>query len=85
MFLQQRVMSWCLVIEEEVLSRCADPMNTRRSVYKCVAASCSRFWYRELGTNGWSHRVAGEDVLDVGQEQFLVLLFVVDTKKNEGA
>ena len=87
MFMQQRVMSWCLVIEEEdVFSRCTDFVNTGRPVYKCVAARCAPVsGIASLVLTDWPHRVTGEDVLDVGQEQFLVLLLMIDSQQNEGA
>lgn len=74
--LDEHLVAWLLVIEAEVLVGVSDHVSPARDGHPCLISGCLMSWWL-LWVIGRHQGVAGEDVLDVGEDQLLVLLLVV--------
>lgn len=74
--LDEHLVPWLLVVEAEVLVGVSDRVSPTRDGHPCLISGSLMSWWL-LWAIGRHQGVAGEDVFDVGEDQLLVLLFVV--------
>ena len=81
--MQQRLVPRCFVVEGEAVARGAYAVQSARTRAERVVFDCHSRTGLQRARYCRSQRVGGEHVFDIGKNQFLVLLFVVQSESYQ--